>query len=74
MKVPESVVARVFNLDLASLLASTACKSAYEQVRGGRVAGLPLLKYFLCDRCQIVQMMLDGMTTLISWSCLHISF
>ncbi|KAG1792322.1 P-loop containing nucleoside triphosphate hydrolase protein [Suillus plorans] len=30
--VPESVVARVFNLDLASLLASTACKSAYEQI------------------------------------------
>ncbi|KAG1840025.1 P-loop containing nucleoside triphosphate hydrolase protein [Suillus tomentosus] len=32
MQVPESVVARVFNLDLASLLASTACKSAYEQI------------------------------------------
>ncbi|KAG1828014.1 P-loop containing nucleoside triphosphate hydrolase protein [Suillus variegatus] len=31
-QVPESVVARVFNLDLASLLASTACKSAYEQI------------------------------------------
>lgn len=30
--VPESIVARVFNLDLASILASTACKSAYEQV------------------------------------------
>lgn len=31
-QVPESVVARVFNLDLASLLASTACKSAYEEI------------------------------------------
>ncbi|KAH7907038.1 P-loop containing nucleoside triphosphate hydrolase protein [Hygrophoropsis aurantiaca] len=31
-EVPESVVARVFSLDLAALLASTACKSAYEQV------------------------------------------
>ncbi|KAG1772216.1 P-loop containing nucleoside triphosphate hydrolase protein, partial [Suillus placidus] len=31
-QVPESVVARVFKLDLASLLASTACKSAYEQI------------------------------------------
>lgn len=31
-QVPESVVARVFHLDLASLLASTACKSAYEQI------------------------------------------
>ncbi|KAG1745795.1 P-loop containing nucleoside triphosphate hydrolase protein [Suillus occidentalis] len=31
-QIPESVVARVFNLDLASLLASTACKSAYEQI------------------------------------------
>lgn len=35
-QIPESVVARVFNLDLASLLASTACKSAYEQVRDDR--------------------------------------
>ncbi|KAG2113984.1 P-loop containing nucleoside triphosphate hydrolase protein [Suillus cothurnatus] len=32
MQVPESVVARVFNLNLAALLASTACKSAYEQI------------------------------------------
>lgn len=30
--VPESVVARVFSLDLGSLLATTACKSAYEEV------------------------------------------
>jgi ATP-dependent Clp protease ATP-binding subunit ClpA len=30
--VPESVVARVFSLDLGALLASTACKSAYEKV------------------------------------------
>ncbi|KIJ11483.1 hypothetical protein PAXINDRAFT_171734 [Paxillus involutus ATCC 200175] len=30
--VPESIVARVFNLDLAAILASTACKSAYEQI------------------------------------------
>ncbi|KIK94228.1 hypothetical protein PAXRUDRAFT_828188 [Paxillus rubicundulus Ve08.2h10] len=30
--VPESMVARVFNLDLAAILASTACKSAYEQI------------------------------------------
>ena len=31
--VPESLIARVFSLDLGALLASTACKSAYEQVR-----------------------------------------
>ncbi|PVF91653.1 P-loop containing nucleoside triphosphate hydrolase protein [Serendipita vermifera] len=31
-EVPESVVAHVFSLDLASLLASTACKSSYEWV------------------------------------------
>ncbi|KAG2366143.1 hypothetical protein BDR07DRAFT_1480578 [Suillus spraguei] len=29
---PESVISHVFNLDLVSLLASTACKSAYEQI------------------------------------------
>lgn len=32
-EVPESLIARVFSLDLGALLASTACKSAYEQVR-----------------------------------------
>ncbi|KAF5357706.1 hypothetical protein D9758_007533 [Tetrapyrgos nigripes] len=31
-EVPDSVTARVYNLDLASLLASTACKSMYEQI------------------------------------------
>ncbi|KAL6298503.1 P-loop containing nucleoside triphosphate hydrolase protein [Sparassis latifolia] len=31
-QVPESVVARVFSLDLGALLASTACKSAYEHI------------------------------------------
>lgn len=32
-EVPESVIAYVFSLDLGALLASTACKSVYEQVR-----------------------------------------
>lgn len=31
-KVPESVIARVFELDLTSILASTQCKLAYEQI------------------------------------------
>ncbi|KAF8549023.1 P-loop containing nucleoside triphosphate hydrolase protein [Imleria badia] len=31
-EVPESIVARVFNLDLTSILATTQCKLAYEQI------------------------------------------
>lgn len=33
-EVPELLSCRVFELDLGGLLASTACKSAYEQVSG----------------------------------------
>ncbi|KAG9317885.1 P-loop containing nucleoside triphosphate hydrolase protein [Chiua virens] len=32
LEVPESLVARVFSLDLTSILASTQCKLAYEQI------------------------------------------
>jgi hypothetical protein len=49
-QVPESVVARVFNLDLASLLASTACKSAYEEVRGDRIFSFLVTKGTPIDR------------------------
>ena len=31
-RVPEPLIARVFSLDLGGLLASTACKSAYEHI------------------------------------------
>lgn len=43
--VPESVRARVFSLNLGALLASTACKSAYEQVR--QKSGLLTLLYMI---------------------------